>query len=154
MSTPDQLDSLFISFAFFFQLALIVHFAVRRAAFERAIRYGRFVYALGIPALMLSVVQIGAGKPWYLWLAGVLCATWAAFGYVVEYKRQIEWRSPILWPVFGPYITLYLATNMFYWWPLARFSQPLWLAYGFLFVVATVLNIASHRGTGISPAHG
>lgn len=145
MAGLDTLDTLFIIFGFLFQMVLIIHFAVRRWAFDVAMRYGLLVYALAIPALALSVAQFDAGKPWYLWLAGFLYAIWALFGYTVEYVRRIEWREPILWPIFVPYITLYLATVMFYWWPLARLYRPLWFVYGGLFVLATILNVTSHR---------
>jgi hypothetical protein len=47
--------------------------------------------------------------------------------------------------LFGPYIVLYLATVMFYWWPLALIYKPLWYAYAILFIVSTILNITSHQ---------
>lgn len=145
MAGLDTLDTLFIVFGFLLQLVLIVHFAARRRAFDAAMRYGLLVYALAIPALALSVAQFDAGKPWYLWPAGFLYAGWALFGYTVEYVRRIEWREPIVWPIFVPYVALYLATVMFYWWPLARLDRPLWFVYGGLFVLATILNVTSHR---------
>jgi hypothetical protein len=43
-----------------------------------------------------------------------------------------------------PYVFLYLATVMFYWWPLGLLSRPLWIIYAVLFVIATILNITSH----------
>jgi len=36
-------------------------------------------------------------------------------GYTVEYILRIGWRSPPRWPVFVPYVLLYLATAMLYW---------------------------------------
>lgn len=141
----DTLDSLFVVFSFLFQIVLIIHFAVRRWAFDKAIRYGPVVYALSIPALGLSIAQIVAGKPWTLWLAGILYAIWALFGYYVEYIRHIEWRDPPYWPVLIPYLTLYLATIMFYWWPLWDLARPLWYVYTALFIIATILNIGSHH---------
>jgi hypothetical protein len=64
----------------------------------------------------------------------------------VEYWKEIEWRNPIRWPIFGPYVLFYLATPLFYWFPLALLAKPLWYAYGALFVVSTVLNVTSHQG--------
>lgn len=145
MPALDRLDTLFVVMAFLFQIALIIHFTLRRWAFNTALRYGPLVYALALPAAALSLAQINAGKPWYLWLAGLLYAAWAAFGYYVEYVRHIQWRSPIYWPIFVPYVALYLATVMFYWWPVGILSRPLWYVYAALFVVATVLNISSHH---------
>jgi hypothetical protein len=145
MNAIDNLDILFIVFGLLFQIVLIIHFAFRRWAFHIAKQYGPFVYALGIPAFLLSLAQIAAGKPWSLWLGGVLFLVWGIYGYYVEYVRQIEWRDPPYWPVFGPYLTLYLATIMFYWWPLWDLARPLWYVYTVLFVIATILNLASHH---------
>lgn len=150
----DALDTLFVAFAFLFQIVLILHFAVRNRALDTAVRYGPLVYALALPAMALTLAQIAAGKPWYLWLAGPLFGVWALFGYYVEYMRRIEWRSPIRPLVFVPYVALYLATIMFYWWPLATLSRPLWYAYAALFVVATVLNVGSHSGRRGPAARG
>jgi len=64
---------------------------------------------------------------------------------MIEYQLEIEWRSPIRWPIFGPYIFLYLATIMFYWFPLVHIQKPLFYVYAFLYVVSTILNLSSHR---------
>ncbi|MBG6058766.1 hypothetical protein RCH16_001763 [Cryobacterium sp. MP_M5] len=131
--------------ALLFQMLLVAHFALRRWRFDVAVRYGWIVYALGIPAAALSVLLLAGGAPRWQWTGGFLYLAWAAFGFVVEYVRQIEWRSPVRWPVFVPYLALYLATSMFYWWPLARVGLWAWLAGAVLFVAATVLNVTSHR---------
>ena len=77
-------------------------------------------------------------------LAGFLYAAWAILGYVVDIARPVAWRSPILWPVFVPYVLLYLSSLRFYWWPLALISRPLWFVYAALFIISTILNITSH----------
>ena len=69
---------------------------------------------------------------------------YAAFGYQVDYVKKIQWRKPLVPRIMFPYITLYLVTVMFYWWPLGILSRPLWLAYALLFVISTLLNITSH----------
>jgi hypothetical protein len=70
---------------------------------------------------------------------------WAAFGFWIEYVQKIKWRNPPRWPVLGPYVLLYLATNMFYWWPMGLISRPLWYAYAVLFAISTALNLLSHK---------
>ncbi len=139
--------ALFVFTAFLFQMVLIVHFALRKWRFETAIRYGPIVYALCIPAALVSVVLMVGKQPWWMVIGGFLYLAWGIFGYVVEYLKRIEWREPIRWPIFGPYISLYLATVMFYWWPLARIWKPLWVVYTVLFVISTVLNATSHKRT-------
>jgi hypothetical protein len=145
----DNLETLYIISAFLFQIILIVHFALRKWRFDFAMRYGPLVYALGVPAAAASILLLLGGKAWSLWLGGFLYLAWGLFGYTVEYIRKIEWRNPIRWPVFAPYVLLYLATVMFYWWPLALIHKPLWYICAILFIISTVLNIISHKGTSV-----
>lgn len=145
MLNLDSLDTLYVVTALVFQVVLVIHFALRKWRFHLAMRYGPLVYALGIPAAVVSVLLLLGGKSWSLWLGGFIYLIWALFGYTVEYIKGIEWRSPIRWAIFGPYILLYLATAMFYWWPLALVSKPLWYVCAALFVASTILNATSHR---------
>ena len=142
----DNLEILFVVSAFLFQFVLIIHFALRKWHFDLAIRYGWIVYALGVPAGAVSLLLLLGGKTWSLWLGGFIYLMWAMLGYTVEYAKGIQWRDPIRWTIFVPYILLYLATVMFYWWPLGLISRPLWYVYAMLFIISTILNIASHNG--------
>ncbi len=145
MGKLDPLDALFIFWAFFIQIALIVHFAIRRSLLETyTLEYGWIVYALCIPALVVSLLLLRGGKPWSLWIGGFILLMFSTFGYWIDYVAKAQFRNPFQ-PLPGvPYVILYLASMMFYWWPLGTLSRPLWLAYGILFVIATVLNITSH----------
>jgi hypothetical protein len=92
MSKLDNLDKLFISWAFLLQIVLIVHFALRRRLFESyTLKYGWLVYALCIPAAVISIVLLVGGKSWYFWLAGFLFLVYAAYGYWIDYMKQIQW---------------------------------------------------------------
>lgn len=145
MSRLDALDRLFVVWAFFFQVVLIAHFALRKPFFESyTLKFGWIVYALSIPAAVISIVLLLGGKTWSFWLGGFLFLAFAAYGYWVDYMKGIQWRSPLLLSVMFPYVFLYLSTVMFYWWPLGILSRRLWIAYAVLFVIATVLNVTSH----------
>ena len=142
----DTLGTLYVLTAFAFQILLNVHYALRKLRFDFAIRYGwLYVYAPGILAAALSVLLLLDGKPWWMWTGGFLYLVWAAYAYTVDYVKAIQWRSPFYWQVGGPYLTLYLATIMFYWWPMARIHRALWFAQTALFVLSTVLNLTSHQ---------
>ncbi len=146
MSGIDRLDRLFVFTAFLLQIVLLVFFANRKLDFDLAVKWGWIVYALAVPAVIVSLVLLVGGKPWYLWLAGFLYAAWAILGYIVDVASPVEWRSPILWPVLIPYVILFISSQMFYWWPLGNIQRPLWFIYAVLFVISTILNISSHRG--------
>lgn len=144
-SNLDRLDKLFVIWAFLFQGILIVHFAIRKPLFESyTAKYGWLVYALCIPAVIVSVILILGGKDWTYWLGGFLFLIYAVFGYWVDFVSQTPFRNPFQ-PLIGiPYVILYLTTVMFYWWPLWPLSKLLWGIYTILYVVASILNIRSH----------
>jgi len=141
----ESLEVLFVIWAFLFQIILIMHFALRKWHFDIAMRYGPIVYALSLLAVVVSIILLLGGKTWSLWMSGFIYLIWALYGYTVEYVKKIEWRNPIRWSVFGPYVFLYLATVMFYWWPLGLISRPLWYVYAALFIISTTLNVTSHK---------
>ncbi len=141
----DNLDVLFVIWAFFFQTVLIVHFALRKRFFESyTVKVGWIVYALSVPAAVISVVLLLGGKTWSFWLGGFLFLVYAAYGYWVDYVERIQWRKPLRLSIMFPYVFLYLGTVMFYWWPLALLSRPLWFVFAVLFVIGTILNLTSH----------
>ena len=141
----DNLDILFVAWAFFFQIVLIVHFAVRKRLLDSyTLRFGWLVYGLSLPAVVISIVLLLGGKSWSFWLGGFLFLIYAAFGYWIDYVKGIQWRNPLRVSVMFPYVFLYLATVMFYWWPLGLLSRRLWIAFAALFVIGTILNVTSH----------
>lgn len=146
MTKLDKLDWLFVIWAFLFQIALIVHFALRKPYFKGyTLRYGWIIYALCIPALIISITLLWGGKSWSFWLGGFLFVLYAAFGYGIDFIVKVPFRNPLHLSVVIPYVILYLATVMFYWWPLGLLSRRLWGVYTVLFVIATVLNNRSHH---------
>lgn len=135
----------FTATAFLFQVILIAHFALRKWRFATAIRFGPLVYAFGIPAAAVSVLLLSEGVGWSFWAAGFLCLAWAIFGYLVDYALKIDWRSSPKGAAFVLYLLLYLAANMFYWFPLALIWRPLVYIYAVFYAAATWLNITSHQ---------
>ena len=145
MTKLDNLDKLFVVWAFLIQTLLIIHFAIRKPLMESYTeKYGWIIYTLCIPAVVISIILMRDGKSWTFWLGGFLFLVFAVFGYWVDYVAKIPFRNPIQLSAAIPYVFLYLATVMFYWWPLGFLSRPLWFIYAILFVVATILNITSH----------
>lgn len=140
----DRYDKLFVLAALGIQTVLCAYFGLRKWSFPSAMRWGWIIYALAIPAVLVSLVLLLGGKSWYLWLGGFLYAAWAAFGYIVDIARPVAWRHPIYPPVFFPYLLLYLGAQMFYWWPLGTILRPLWFVYAALFTISTALNVTSH----------
>lgn len=139
-------ETTYVATALTFHIVLIVHFALRKWAFDvYTYQWGWVVYALSLPAAAASWWLLRQNAPWPLWVGGVMYLAFAIFGFGVEYVAHLTgWRSPIMWPIFVPYVLLYLATVMFYWWPVGAISRPLWFVCAGLFVISSWLNISSH----------
>ena len=86
---------MFVICAFLFQAILIIHFALRKWRFNLAIRYGPIVYALGIPAAVISTILLLGSLSWSFWLGGFIYLVWGIYGYTVEYVMRVQWRNPV-----------------------------------------------------------
>jgi hypothetical protein len=138
----------FAAFAVGSQAVLVAYFAARRWAPRGAERYGWLAYVFAGLGLPLGVWLLLDGQSWRLWVGPILLALWAALGAVVDLWRRIEWRTPIRWGVFVPYVALYFWAQMFLWWPLWNLWRPAWACFLVLFVANTALNIQGHFGGG------
>lgn len=145
MNKLKDLNLLFIAWSFFYIIALIIHFAIRKVLFESYTRpYGWWVYVLGIPAAIIAFLMFQGGMIWSFSVGGLLCLAFSIFGYYIDYVLSVPWRNPIYVPVAVPYVILYLGTIMFYWFPLGLINRKLWYVYAVLFAVSSFLNITSH----------
>ena len=100
---------------------------------------------VGTLGLILGILFLAGDQPWYIVAAPLVNSIWAAFGYYVDTYRQIEWRSPPRWPVFIPYVGLFMASQFFFWIPLWYIGLEYWIAYGAMYFINTALNSYSHR---------
>ena len=88
MFSLDKRDTLFVVWAFTLQIILIIHFAIRKRFFENyTVKYGWIMYALSVPAVVISVLLLLSGKSWSFWLGGFLFLIFAAFGYYIDYIK-------------------------------------------------------------------
>jgi hypothetical protein len=138
-------QALFVISAFLIQALLLADFAARnwRPSLER--EYGWIVYVTGILGLVLGVLFLAAGQPWYVVAAPWAYFVWAAYGYYVDVFRRIKWRSPRQWSVFVPYVGLFIASQFAFWVPLWYMSLAYWGMYAVMYSLNTGLNIYSHR---------
>ena len=140
----------FAAFGIASQALLVAFFAARRWWPGVAKRYGWLAYALAAFGLPLSVWLFLGGQSWRLYVGPLLLALWAAFGASVDLWLRVEWRWPIRWSVFVPYLVLYFFAQMFLWWPLWNVQRALWGCFLVLFVANTALNLRGHFGDDVS----
>jgi len=135
----------FVIFAFVFQVLLLADFIIRLFRPGVEIKYGWMLYAfLATAGFLAGTVFLLTRQTWYFSLAfGVLFA-WALLGLVVDKLHPVEWRKPVFWPIFLPYVLLFIASLFAFWIPLWYVGMPYWIAYTILYAVHTILNISSH----------
>lgn len=135
----------FVLTAFVIQAVLLAYFVFRKLNFKAALRWGWIVYAMAIPAILVSLLMLRQSKSPTFWLGGVLFTAWALLGFFVDIAYPIAWRSPPFLPVFVPYVLLYLGMQMFYWFPVGMIQRSYWYLYAVLFAASTYFNITSHQ---------
>ena len=153
MFDQRTLTSLFILFAFASQALLLFNFAALKWKPEIQHAWGWIVYASGLVALALGFLFLAEAQAWYYWLACFLFAVWTLFGYVVDILRPVNWRNPILWQIFIPYLALYISAQLAFWIPLWSIWPGYWIIYIVLYSVNTVLNISTHPNFGKVISH-
>ncbi len=146
MVGQDAAAVAFATFGLASQAVLIAYFAARRWRPRLADRHGWVAYAFAGLGLPLGIWLIVGEQSWRLYAGPLLLALWAALGAAVDLWRRIEWRTPINWGVFVPYVALYFWAQMFLWWPLWDLRRSAWTLFLVFFVANTALNIRGHFG--------
>lgn len=144
MTVDSVAVAAFAAFGLASQAVLACFLAARRWRPRVAQRFGWLTYAfvgLGLPLGLWLLVR---GESWMLCIGPLLMAAWALFGVVVDHWRPRQWRWPIVWNVFAPYLALYFLGQMFMWWPLWYVLRAAWVVYLVLFVANTTLNLREH----------
>ena len=144
MFEQNVLQSLFVAFAFFSQALLIFNFAALKWKPNIHQKWRWIVYASGLIAFPLGILFWVSGQAWHFWLAFVLFTVWAMFGYVIDILRPINWRDPIRWQIFVPYLVLHISAQFAFWIPLWFIGSGYWIIYAALYTISTVLNISTH----------
>jgi len=140
--------AVFTAFGIASQAILVCFFAGRRWSPQLAQRFGWFAYAFAGLGLPVGAWLFLGGQSWRLYVGPLLMAAWALFGVGVDLGRPRQWRWPIVWRVFVPYLALYFWAQMFLWWPLWDFNRAAWAVFLVLFVANTALNLRGHFGDG------
>ncbi len=141
-------ESGFAIFGLVSQALLVAFFAARRWWPALAGRLGWLAYAVAALGIGLGAWLVATGASWRLWVGPALFGAWAVLGAAVDLWLHVEWRSPIRWSVFAPYVMLYFWSQMFLWWPLWDVSRPAWAVFALLFSANTALNLRGHFGSG------
>ncbi|PKQ19549.1 MAG: hypothetical protein CVT66_09525 [Actinobacteria bacterium HGW-Actinobacteria-6] len=128
------------------QAMLAAYFAARRWLPRQEKRIGWLAYIFALFGLPLGGWLLLGGQSWKLYIGPIVLGLWSVLGIVVDLWRRVEWRAPINWSVFLPYVVLYFWAQMLLWWPLWDVWRAAWLCFLVLFTVNTLLNLRGHFG--------
>ena len=144
MISDEPAATAFAAFGITSQGVLVAFFAARRWSPRVAERLGWITYAFAAFGFLLGGWLLATDQSWKFYVGPLLLALWAAFGAFVDLRLRVQWRMPIKWSVFLPYVALYFWAQMFLWWPLWDVNRTLWACFLVLFATNTVLNLGGH----------
>jgi hypothetical protein len=112
MFEQNVLQTLFVAFAFISQALLIFNFAALGWKPHLHQKRGSIVYASGLVAFPLGIQFRSSPQARYFWFAFGLFKIWPMLGYFIDILRPINWRDPIRWQIFVPYVVLYISAPL------------------------------------------
>ncbi|HSR47447.1 MAG TPA: hypothetical protein VLL77_05610 [Anaerolineales bacterium] len=145
-------DVVFVAYAVLLQGLMLANFGVRLWRPELERRYGPALYAFGMTGVVVAVALTGAGGAWFHSLGPLLYAAWSGWGYWVDVRKRVQWRTNPRSLVFLAYVGLFMAWQFAFWIPLWTISMAAWIAYAVMYACSTGLNLASHRRRPAAPA--
>ena len=74
---------------------------------------GSLAYAFAGLGFPLGAWLASRGRSWTLYAGPLLLGSWAIMGAAIDLWERVQWRAPVRWGVFIPYVGLYFWAQMF-----------------------------------------
>ncbi len=76
---------------------------------------GVFYLVLGIPTLIITVLNIFFQREWWFWIFPTIFLIFIVFELIVDYVKKIEFRNPRNNRILVPYLILYYVSIILMW---------------------------------------
>lgn len=86
---------------------------VKKPGFEHIL--GIFYLALGIPTLIIAIINILFQREWWFWIFPLLFLIFIVFELIIDYIKKIEFRNPRNKRILVPYLILYYISIILMW---------------------------------------
>ena len=94
-------------------ISIIFIIRVKKPEFEHTL--GILYIALGIPTLILTIMNILLQREWWFWIFPLLFLIFLIFELIIDYIKKIEFRYPRKLKILVPYIILYYISIILMW---------------------------------------
>ncbi len=94
-------------------ISAIFIFRVKKSGLEHGL--GILYITLGIPTLIITVLNIFYLREWWFWVYPSLFLIFIIFELIVDYIKKIEFRNPRKIRILVPYLILYYISIILMW---------------------------------------
>ncbi len=98
-----------------FNLSIFALFLSRVIKSEVSKKIGIFSLLLGIPTLILAIINLIFMREWYYWFFPLLLVGFILFTLIVDYIKKIEFRNPRKKSILIPFLILFYVSIILMW---------------------------------------
>ncbi|MFW9819807.1 MAG: hypothetical protein ACFFE5_09375 [Candidatus Thorarchaeota archaeon] len=109
---------------------------VKKPGLERIL--GIFYITLGIPTLLIIIINILLLREWWFWIFPLLFLIFIVFELIIDYVKEIEFRNPRKLKVLVPYLIMYYVSIILMW----GLNWTLGIFYGTITGITYFLQLA------------
>lgn len=78
-------------------------------------KIGIFSLSLGIPTLIIAIINLLILREWYYWFFPLLLVGFILFSLIVDYIKKIEFRNPRKKSILIPFLILFYVSIILMW---------------------------------------
>ena len=96
-------------------LAVFMLFISRVKMIKHAKKFGIAFISIGIPTLIVAIINLLSGREWWLWFYPFLFIAFIIFVLIVDFIKKIEFRKPRNYRILIPLLILYYVSIILMW---------------------------------------
>lgn len=120
-----------------FNLSVFALFLSRVRKPELSKKIGIFSIVLGIPSLMVAIINAYLQREWWYWIFPLLFVGFLLFTLVVDYIIKIEFRNPKKLSILVPFLILFYVSIILMW----GLTWALGVIYGVITLITYFLQL-------------
>ena len=98
-----------------FNLSVFALFLSRVKKPEVSRKIGIFTIVLGIPTLIIAIINVILQRNWWYWVFPLLLVAFLLFTLIVDYIKKVEFRNPRKLSILIPFLILFYVSLILMW---------------------------------------
>lgn len=120
-----------------FNLSVFALFLSRVKKPEVSSKIGIFTIILGIPTLIIAIINFILLREWWYWIFPLLFVVFLLFTFIVDYIKKVEFRNPRKLSILIPFLILFYVSIILMW----GLTWALGVTYGAITAITYILQL-------------